>query len=339
MSLTIEFARTLAVVVAEGTIEAAARTLHLTPSAVSQRVRALEEQVGRVLLVRSRPMRPTEAGATVVRLGRQLDLLEREALGELGAALNETASDQTAVDRTAVDDGTHRRPTSVPLAVNADSLGTWFLTALARAAQRHPLVFDLHRDDQDFTAGLLESGTVMAAVTSRARPVGGCVVRPLGVMRYEPFATPEFVARWFARGQDATAYARAPIVDFDRRDDLQTEFLRSRGADEVHALRPHPATRDEFHALLPHPATRDESLPPRHYVPSSADFATAIALGLGWGLLPPLQSAALLADRRVVRLDGDAIGVPLYWQQWNLRSSLLSAVAEEVARAAREALS
>jgi LysR family transcriptional regulator (chromosome initiation inhibitor) len=297
MPLPLEFARTLAVVAAEGTIEAAARALHLTPSAVSQRIRTLEEQLGRVLLVRSKPVRPTEAGAAIVRLGRQLDLLEREALGDLG---DDPAGEPD------------RRPTRMPLAVNADSLGTWFLTALARAAQRFPVVFDVHRDDQDFTAGLLESGTVTAAVTSRARPVGGCVVRPLGVMRYEPFATPEFVARWFGEGQDPQAYAHAPVVDFDRRDDLQTEFLRSRGA--------------------------DESRPPRHYVPASADFATAIALGLGWGLLPPQQSGPLLAANRITRLDGAAIGVPLYWQQWNLRSSLLSAIADEVARAAREAL-
>jgi LysR family transcriptional regulator (chromosome initiation inhibitor) len=301
MSLPLEFVRTLAVVAAEGTIEKAARTMHLTPSAVSQRIRTLEEQLGRVLLVRSRPVRPTQAGAAIVRLGRQLDLLEREALNALGEGSEEHGAG--AADA---------RPTSMPLAVNADSLGTWFLAALARAALRHPLVFDLHRDDQDFTAELLESGTVMAAVTSRARPVGGCVVRPLGVMRYEPFATPEFAGRWFADGQDPQAFARAPVVDFDRRDDLQTEFLRSRGA--------------------------DDALPPRHYVPSSADFATAVTLGLGWALLPPQQSAVPLAQGRIVRLDGPAIGVPLFWQQWNLRSSLLSTVAEEVAQAALEAL-
>lgn len=295
MSLPLEFARTLAVVATEGTIEAAARVLHLTPSAVSQRIRTLEEQLGRVLLVRSKPVRPTAAGAAIVRLGRQLDLLEREALGELART----------------DDG-EARPVSMALAVNADSLGTWFLTALARAAQRHAVVFDLHRDDQDFTAELLESGTVMAAVTSRARPVGGCVVRPLGTMRYEPFATPEFVARWFPDGQHPQAFAVAPVVDFDRRDDLQTQFLHSRGALDAR--------------------------PPRHYVPSSADFATAIALGLGWGLLPPQQSAPLLAEKRIVRLDGGPIGVPLYWQQWNLRSTLLTAIATEVARAAHEAL-
>ena len=310
MAIPLELARTLAVVVAEGTIEAAARSLHLTPSAVSQRVRALEEQVGRVLLIRSKPMRPTEPGAAIVRLGRQLDLLEREALGELGADLD--PGDRAGLAPHAPDRGPAARPSTLPLAVNADSLGVWFLTALARAAQRLPVVFDVHRDDQDFTAGLHEEGTVMAAVTSRARAVSGCVVAPLGVMRYEACAAPGFHDRWFAGGEDAAAFERAPVVDFDRRDDLQTRFLRARGV--------------------------AEPTPPRHYVPSSADFATAIALGLGWGMLPPQQSNPLLAAGRIVRLPGDPIGVSLYWQQWNLRSSLLSAVAEEVAREAREAL-
>src|SRR5690606_37353436 len=123
--------------------------------------------------------------------------------------------------------------------------------------------------------------------------------------------TPAFVARWFPGDQDPAAFARAPVVDFDRRDDLQTRFLRLRAGDDAR--------------------------PPRHYVPSSADFATAVALGLGWGLLPPQQSAALLAQGRIVRLAGEAVGVPLFWQQWNLRSPLLAAIADEVARSAREA--
>jgi LysR family transcriptional regulator (chromosome initiation inhibitor) len=253
-----------------------------------------------VLLVRGKPMRPTDAGSSIVRLGRQLDLLEREVLGELGAGAAAVTQQQP-------------RLTSMPLAVNADSLATWLLAALARVAQRYPVVFDLHRDDQDYTAGLLETGTVMAAVTSQARPVSGCVARPLGVMHYEPFASPEFIARWFTLGQDVDAFARAPVVYFDRHDDLQARFIRSRGG--------------------------DDALPPRHYVPSSADFATAVALGFGWGLLPPQQAAPLLADGRIARLEGEAIGVALYWQQWNLRSSLLSAVAEEVASAAHAALS
>lgn len=292
MSIPLDLARTLAVVVEEGTLDAAARRLHITPSAVSQRVRALEDRVGRVVLVRSKPVRTTEAGDAIVRLARQLALLEHDALAAMGA-----------------DDGA---TASLPLAVNADSLATWFLPPLARVAAQHAVVFDLHRDDQDFTAGLLESGTVMAAVTSREAPVAGCRVRPLGILRYEPVATTAFAARWFPRGADADALAQAPLVDFDRRDDLQTQWLARRGV-----------------------AAAD---PPRHRVPASQDFATAIELGLGWGLLPGFQSAAGLEDGSLVRLAADAIDVPLFWQQWNLTSSLLDLVADEIVAEGRRRL-
>ncbi len=292
MSIPLDLARTLAVVVEEGTLDAAARRLHVTPSAVSQRLRALEDQLGRVVLVRSKPVRTTEAGDAVVRLARQLALLEHDALTAIGTEDGAVAS--------------------VPLAVNADSLATWFLPPLARVSARRPVVFDLHRDDQDFTAGLLESGTVMAAVTSREAPVAGCRVRPLGILRYEPVATTAFAARWFPRGADADALAQAPLVDFDRRDDLQTQWLARRGV-----------------------AAAD---PPRHRVPASQDFATAIELGLGWGLLPGFQSAAGLEDGSLVRLAADAIDVPLFWQQWNLTSSLLDLVADEIVAEGRRRL-
>jgi LysR family transcriptional regulator (chromosome initiation inhibitor) len=237
-------------------------------------------------------VRTTEAGDAVVRLARQLALLEHDALAAIGAEGGAVAS--------------------VPLAVNADSLATWFLPPLARVAERRAVVFDLHRDDQDFTAGLLESGTVMAAVTSREAPVAGCRVRPLGVLRYEAVATTSFAARWFASGVDVTALSAAPVVDFDRRDDLQTQWLARRGV---------PA-----------------AAPPRHRVPASQDFATAVQLGLGWGLLPGFQSDAALSAGELVRLGDDPIDVPLYWQQWNLTSPLLDEVADEVVDEGRRML-
>ncbi|MGI9824163.1 LysR family transcriptional regulator ArgP [Agromyces sp. Marseille-Q5079] len=306
MEIPLDLARTLAVVIDEGTFDAAARRLRVTPSAVSQRIKALEQQLGRVLVVRSKPVRATDAGAAVVRLARQLALLEHDTLAEFGL------------------DAAPVRPVSLPLAVNADSLATWFLPALARVAERHPVVFDLHRDDQDFTAGLLESGTVMGAVTSQATPVAGCHVRPLGVMRYEAVATPGFAARWaLPRGvasdgaeaadvASSSAFAAAPVVEFDRRDDLQRHYLAGRGVD--------PAG------------------PSRHYVPASSDFAAAVKLGLGWGLLPGFQSFAELAAGDLVRLGGAPVDVPLYWQQWNLRSPLLDAVADALAEEASTAL-
>lgn len=284
-------AATLAAVLDAGSMEAAAERLRITPSAVSQRIRALEHETGRVLLVRSKPLRPTPAAHAIVRFARQIALLEHDAATEIG-------------------DGAG--PVSLSLAVNADSLATWFLPPLARLATRHPVVFDLHRDDQDFTAGMLEDGTVTGAVTSRAQPVGGCRVRELGVLRYHAVATPAFVATWFPDGVTAAALAAAPLIDFDRRDDLQTRWLAAQGV--------------------------DPALPPRHRVPASQDFATAAGLGLGWALLPLLQSADDLARGRLIPLGGGSVDVPLYWQQWNLRSHLLDAVADEIVDEGRRVL-
>jgi len=289
-----ELAETLAVVVDEGTLDAAARRLHVTPSAVSQRIKTLEEQLGRLVLVRSKPVRATEAGAAIIRLARQAALLEHDALAQLGGDEAEGAA-----------------LTSVPLAVNADSLGTWFLEPLARLGRRHPVVFDLHRDDQDFTAALLESGTVMGAVTTRATAVSGCRVSVLGAMRYEAVATPAFVQRWLT-GDRAADLAVAPLVDFDRRDDLQNAWLAAQGVD--------PAR------------------PPRHYVPASNDFATATRLGLGWAMLPRLQSQDALDRGELVLLGGDPVDTVLHWQQWNLRSPLLDAIADEVVAEGRRVL-
>lgn len=293
MRIPFELAETLAAAVDEGTLDAAARRLHVTPSAVSQRIKALEEQLGRLVLVRSKPVRATDAGAAVIRLARQAALLEYDTLVELG------------------DDPAAGARISVPLAVNADSLATWFLEPLAHLAQRHPVVFDLHRDDQDFTAGLLESGAVMGAVTSRGAPVAGCRVSTLGAMRYEAVATPGYVERWLPRNS-ASELADAPLVDFDRRDDLQNVWLASRGVD--------PAR------------------PPRHYVPASNDFATSVRLGLGWAMLPRFQSHDALERGELVLLGGDPVDVVLHWQQWNLRSPLLDAIADEIVAEGRRVL-
>lgn len=288
MKIDPELAATIAAVADEGTLDAASRRLALTPSAVSQRLKALEQQLGRVLVVRSRPVRLTEAGEAVVRLARQTALLEHDALAGLGLE----------------EDGAR---VSIPLAVNADSLATWFLPPLARLSAAHAIDFDLHRDDQNFTARLLESGTVMAAVTSERTPVAGCSVSPLGVLEYRACAEKTYVERWFADGVTPEALRHAPFVDFDRRDALQHEWLEGMGV---------------AHAGVP-----------RHYVPASHDYAVAVQLGLGWGMVPVLQDSTGL-----VPLGGPVLRVALYWQQWNLRSTLLDTIAAEVAAEAQRVL-
>lgn len=202
--------RTLAAVVAEGSFEAAARLLHVTPSAVSQRVKALEETVGQVLVRRTRPCGATEAGRPLLRLAGQLALLEREALADARGPL-----------------AGGRGRSRVAVVVNADSLATWFPAALARLPEQLGLSFDLRQDDQDHTAELLRDGSVTAAVTAQREAVQGCRVLRLGAMRYRALAAPALAAAHFADGLTPAALGGAPLIVFDRKDRVQHRFLRA----------------------------------------------------------------------------------------------------------------
>lgn len=201
--------RTLVVAVQLGTFEAAARALHVTPSAVSQRIKSLETRVGRVLLHRVKPLEPTDAGHVLVRLATQTELLEREALSEL----SEEESDSVTL-------------TSIPLAVNSDVLYGWLVEALVAVQNQHRVVFEVIREDQSRTAERLRRGEVMAAITAEPRPVPGCRVVRLGRLRYVAVCTPMFRARHFADGVNATSLVAAPVVAFDRDDTLQHDFIR-----------------------------------------------------------------------------------------------------------------
>jgi LysR family transcriptional regulator (chromosome initiation inhibitor) len=198
----------LVAAVDHGTFDAAARALHVTPSAISQRIRALENAVGGVLLQRTKPILPTTVGVTYLRLARQIDALTVDAAAEV--AHGRTADWQ-----------------NVSIAINGDSLATWVMPALAEIAQ--DITFDIHREDQDHSAELLRNGTVMAAITTEVKPVQGCTSHPLGVMRYRAMASPGFVRRWFYDGVTAETLAVAPMVVFDDKDDIQHRYLRTFG--------------------------------------------------------------------------------------------------------------
>ena len=287
--LQLDHLATLIAVIEEGTFEAASQRLHVTASAVSQRIKAMEQSAGQVLVQRTNPIAPTEAGSRLLRYAQQLQLLRHDLEASLGSA-----------------------PTpSLAIAVNADSLATWLLPALATAQDATGAVFDIYREDQEHTASLLRAGTVMAAVTAEKRPVQGCSASPLGVMRYRAVATPQFRDRWL--GGDLAALDDAPMVDFDRKDDLQQSFLRG-------ILGRAPRS-------------------PRHFVPTSHDFARAVELGMGWGMLPDQQSERGLREGSLVELSpGTSIDVLLYWQRWNLASPLLDELTRVVLAAASASL-
>jgi len=287
---------TFAAVVEEGSFEAAARSLRVTPSAVSQRVKALERAVGQVLVCRAKPCRATRAGRSLLRLAGQVSLLEREALDAARGPLT----------------GGQPR-TRVAVVVNADSLATWFLAALADLPADLALAFDVREDDQDHTAELLRDGSVMAAVTADNIAVQGCRVQRLGAMRYLAMACPDLAGRYFPDGPTGSALATAPMIIFGRKDQLQHRFLRV--------------------------LTGRRLDPPIHYIPSVRGFNEAIRLGLGWGMVPEqLAREETVTGRFVDLAPGRHLDVTLYWQRWRVNSAVLNALTSSVTATAATAL-
>ena len=279
-----------AAVIELGSFDAAAERLHVTPSAVSQRIKALEQRVGQVLVVREKPCKATTAGIPLIRLAAQTAMLESEALDALG----------------------HRagaRRQRVAIAVNADSMSTWFTAVLG---QLDEVLFDIRIEDQDHSARLLRDGTVMGAVTTERTSVPGCRVQSLGVMRYIPVASPAYVERYLPQGLTAAAAAVAPSLAWNRDDALQDMLLRK--------------------------VFRRAFARPVHYVPTAEGFGAAVRAGVGWGMYPDRIAAAAQAEGSFVRISDAHLDVPLYWQCWKLDSPIIATVTNAVHSAAVDLL-
>jgi len=289
---------TVAAVVREGSFERAARALSLTPSAVSQRIRLLEERVGAVLVVRGQPCTPTAAGARLCRHAETVALLEEGLHRDMPLLRAPDAPRERATIR---------------IAINADSLATWFMPAMRDFCDQDAALLDLSVDDQDRTSDWLLRGHVLAAVTSLASPVQGCRSRKLGALRYCATASPAFVQRWFATGVTAETLARAPSLVFDRNDRLQERWVRR---------------------LL-----RKEVALPAHRLPAPQAFVDAVLGGLGWGMNPlPLVQSHLQAGRLVELVPGRVMDVPLYWQVARLPLPELDRLSRSVLQVAHTVL-
>lgn len=282
----------LASVVRTGSFERAARQIGVTPSAISQRVKLLEERVGSVLVIRGQPCRGTEAGLRLARHAEEVALLERTLAQDMGRA---------------VTDG--RMPT-IRIAVNADSLATWFVAAMAAVPD---YLFDLVLDDQEHSAEWLRRGEVRAAVSGSETPVQGCDCRPLGALRYVATASPEFLRRWFADGVNAQTLSRAPALTFNTKDMLQARWIEAHLGEGI--------------------------VPPTHWLPSSQAFVDATLAGVGWGLNSErLVADAIAAGRLVPLLENATYDVPLYWHWSRSVAAALQPLNTSVCEAARTLL-
>lgn len=301
MQITQEGLQTLAAVLSEGTFDAAAQSLHVTPSAVSQRIKALEAAVGRVVVRRTKPITATPDGEVLIRLARQWELLVDEARSELVGDGESGATDDA--DRTRV---------RLTIATNADSLATWLLPALATAHRQLPIVVEVLRGDETRNGEFLKSGDAIGAITSDPIRLRGCTLTPLGAMRYLPVATTGFTDEYFPDGITADATARAPMVMFDRDDHLQRRVLGMIAETPLE--------------------------PPIAYIPASTEYRRAIELGIGWGAVPILQLPSDLSRAGLTRIGNRHIDIPLYWQYWTVSSPLVAALSEIIVDAARESL-
>lgn len=274
-----------AAVIEHGSFDAAATQLHVTPSAISQRIKGLEQRVGQVLVRREKPCVPTPAGAPLLRLAAQTALLESEAVAEMT--------------------GGSPGLTRVAVAVNADSMSTWFTGVLGAL---DGVLFDIRIEDQDHSAKLLRDGSVMGAVTTERTPVHGCRVESLGTMRYVPVAVAGYVDRHLASGFTADAVASAPSLAWNHEDALQDMMIRKLFRRNVER--------------------------PVHHVPTAEGFGAAVRAGLGWGMFPTSLAAPSLADGSVVRISDAHLDVPLFWQCWKLDSPTVESVTAAVRSAA-----
>lgn len=283
--------RALVAILRLGSFEGAAAELAVTPSAISQRIKALEERVGAALIERGTPCTGTPVGLRLAKHAEDVGLLEAQLSRDL--ALSEAEG-----------------PARLRIAINADSLATWFVGALAKVDN---VLFDLVIDDQDHSADWLRRGEVSAAVTASGKPAPGCDAHPLGSLRYVATASAPFMRHWFADGVTPEALATAPCMTFNPKDELQKNWIRQ--------------------------VTGRRISPPTHYLPSTQAFVDAARAGLGWGMNPLALVRGPIRNGRLVELIPDsALNVDLTWQVSRVLAPALAPLTKAVREAAKKGL-
>jgi LysR family transcriptional regulator (chromosome initiation inhibitor) len=205
------------------------------------------------------------------------------------------------------------RPATLRIAVNADSLATWVIPALAEV---EGFLFDLVIDDQDVSQDWLKRGEVQGAITSHDRAPQGCDSVGLGWLRYRATASPAYLARWMPEGVTAEALMLAPALTFSDKDRLQEQWVdRQIGG---------RAKRAAF---------------PSHRLASSQGFVDACLAGLGWGLNPEALVGGHIAAGRLVDLSPEApLDVPLHWQFARLTAPATAPLTRALRAAAGQVL-
>ncbi|MDX1598444.1 MAG: LysR family transcriptional regulator ArgP [Marinobacter sp.] len=260
----------LATVIECGGFERAGVALGLSQSAVSQRLRTLEIRLGQPVLVRSPAIRATPAGQRLLNHVQQVQLLERDLADSIPALSEPTAR--------------------LRIALNADSLATWWATAIGEFCAEEALLLDMVIEDQDIGLRRMREGDVAACLCSSPQPMAGARCVPVGTMTYLPLATPAYVQRYFDNGFTDASLRNAPAIVFGPNDQLQHRFLAQCG----------------YHGPVPH-----------HLCPSSEGFVKLALAGMGYGMIPEIQARdEIRAGRLTTIAPEQALEIQLYWHFW-----------------------
>lgn len=278
----------LAAVVEQGGFERAAAALALSQSAVSQRIKLLEARLGQPVLIRTAPPSPTDLGRQLLNHVQQVRLLERDLKSSVPV----------------LEDGYAER---VRVAINADSVATWWITAIAAFCNEEGVLLDLVVEDQDVGLKRMKAGEVAACLCASERPVAGARSVALGAMRYLGLASPAFIERNFPGGVTADSLTSAPAIVFGPDDLLQHRYIASLGGGGSFRY---------------------------HLCPSSEGFVHMACAGMGWGLMPELQVSAELKSGALKELVPEHyVDVPLYWHSWRNGGGLLDALTKRLKEA------
>jgi LysR family transcriptional regulator (chromosome initiation inhibitor) len=285
----------LAEVIDLQSFELAANKLYISQSAISQRIKSLEEFVGQPVIIRSQPLELTAAGEQLVSHYKKITQLEDELTPIL-------SPEQPS------------KPLKISLAINADSIATWFIKAITPVLQNHLVELNLMIEHEERTLDKLRTGEAIGAVSVIEKPLKGYRAFKLGNMEYCLVANKNFKAKYFNEGVNKESLKMAPAISYDHKDDMHVRYI----------ARHFNLAASEYYC---------------HSVRSSEAFVELAKQGVAYCLLPKLQISHELASGELINLlpDKELIET-LYWHSWVLVKGINKKISQQIVNVGQEKL-
>lgn len=274
--------------------ELAAKKLFITQSAVSQRIKGLEDYYGEPVLIRTLPYRPTKLGRQLISHFKKICLLENELSQELGEI---------------------KVQPHISIALNRDSLETWFLDLMEREKETFSdIILEIIADDQELTLNYLKNGTVSACLSTSDKEILGGKASFVGDMQYILVASPTFIKKYFSSENPIECLQNAPAIKFDKNDYLHERYL------------------EKFFGI-------NGSELKYNVIPSVRGFRKFALLGYGYALIPKIDILDELKTKQLVQIYPDKTWeIPLYWHYWTVQSKLYQKFNTDMIRLAKTTL-